>query len=166
MPLPNSTASASSTNSSGCWAVMVTPFIDVTCADGLAISACTPDARSRLIRPSATNESSSLKPSKVTMATRMALLGGGSNSVLEQRAQHPRGLLVDGEALREQVGGGLVAGLGGQRGQLAGGGGPCLVARPPHAHHLERLGRGLGHVGQGAELAELRVRAGRVMAQR
>src|SRR6201994_1386637 len=116
MPLPNSTASASSTNSSGCCAVMVTPFIDVTCADGLVISACTPAARSRLISPSAMKESSSLKPSNVTIATRMAVPVW---LVLEQRAQHPRGLLVDGEALREQVGGGLVAGLVGQREQLA-----------------------------------------------
>src|SRR4051812_45702991 len=111
MPLPNSTASASSANSSGCCAVIVTPFIDVTCVEGLAISACTPCGRSRLISASATNESNSLKPSKVTIATRMGSLSGGGrrlapgNSVFQERAQHPGGLLVDGEPLRQQVGG-------------------------------------------------------------
>src|ERR1700749_2206389 len=120
MPLPNSTASASITNSSGCCAVMVTPFIDVTCNDGLAISACTPAVRSRLISPSAMKESSSLKPSNVTIATRMAVLGfetpaGGRGLLFQQRTQHPGRLFVDGQALRQQVGGGLVAGLVGER---------------------------------------------------
>src|ERR1700761_4517193 len=169
MPLPNSTASASSTNSSGCCAVTVTPFIDVTCADGLVISACTTSARNRLISPSAMKESSSLKPSNVTIATRMAVLGcetpgDGRGLVLEQRTQHPRRLFVDGQALRQQVGGGLVAGLVGGREQLARGARDGLVAGHQHAHHLERLGRRLGHVGQRAEAAELRVRARRVVA--
>jgi len=60
MPLPNSTASASFANSSGCCAVTVTPFIDVTCALGLAISAFQPFAFRWFSRPSAMNESSSL----------------------------------------------------------------------------------------------------------
>ena len=51
--------------------INVTPFIDVTFAAGLAISAFHPSAERRLRRPRAMNESSSLKPSKVTMATRM-----------------------------------------------------------------------------------------------
>ena len=71
MPLPNSTASASLANSSGCCAWIVTPFIEVTFAEGLAISAFQPLAASRFSRPRATKESISLKPSKVTMATRM-----------------------------------------------------------------------------------------------
>src|ERR1700742_4692275 len=171
MPLPNSTASASSTNSSGCCAVMVTPVIDATCADGLVISACTPAARSRLISPSAMKESSSLKPSNVTIATRMAVLGGetsdgGRGLLFEQGTQHPCRLLVDGQALRQQVGGGLVAGLVGGREQLARGARDGLVAGDQHAHHLERLGRRLGRVGQRAEAVELGVRAGRVVAQR
>ena len=72
-PLPNTTASASLANSSGCWACTTTPFIDVTLAVGAAISAFQPCADKRLRRPSDRNESISLKPSKVTIAMRMVV---------------------------------------------------------------------------------------------
>src|SRR3979409_1360157 len=103
---------------------MVTPFIDVTCADGLVISACTPTVRKRLISPSAMKESSSLKPSNVTIATRMAVLDQEApdparDLLFKQAAQHPGRLLVDGQALGQQVGGGLVARLVGDGEQLA-----------------------------------------------
>ena len=49
-------------------------------------------------------------------------------SIFEQRAQHPGRLLVHRHALRQQVGCGLVAGLVGQREQLACGAGHGLVA--------------------------------------
>ena len=76
MPLPKITASAWLANSSGRCACTVTPFIEVTCEVGLAISAFQPCAPRRLSRPSAMNESSSLKPSKVRIAMRTAKVLG------------------------------------------------------------------------------------------
>src|SRR5262245_59539212 len=120
MPLPKITASASLANSSGCCASMATPFIDVTRDAGHASSAFQPSVLRRLSRPRAMKESSSLKPSNVRIAT--------LNSLLQQAAQHPGGLLVDREALRQQVGGRLVVRLVGQREDAAGRAGDRLVA--------------------------------------
>src|SRR5437868_11217601 len=111
MPLPKMTASASLANSSGCCASMATPFIDVTRDAGHTSSAFQPVVLSRFSRPRAMKESSSLKPSKVRIAT--------LKSFLQEAAQHPRGLLVDGEALRQQVGRRLVVRAVGQREDVA-----------------------------------------------
>jgi hypothetical protein len=79
----------------------------------------------------------------------------------EQRAQHPGGLLVDGEPLHEQVRGRLVIGGLDHRQQGAGGPGDGLVPFHQDAHHLHRLRRLRRRVGQRGQLAEFRVRARR-----
>src|SRR5688500_16961104 len=129
MPLPKITASASLANSSGRCACTVTPFIEVTSAAGHASSAVMPSAFSRLMRPRAMNEPSSLKPSKVRMATRKAC------SLFEQGPQHPGRLLMDVHALRQQVGGGLVVAFLGGLEHRARGARHAFVPLGQDAHH-------------------------------
>src|SRR2546421_8795132 len=138
MPLPKITASASLANSSGCCASTTTPFIDVTRLAGHAISAFQPSVRSRFSRPSAMKESSSLNPSKVRIAILIRRRSGGGPSVLQKAAEHPRRLFVDGQALRQQVGGGLVVRAVGQREDAARGACHRLMAFAQDAHHVER----------------------------
>src|SRR3546814_12300118 len=59
------TASAFAAKSSGCCRSIVTPFIDVTRGLGAVICASQPCPRRRFNMAAATNESSSLQPSKV-----------------------------------------------------------------------------------------------------
>src|SRR6267142_988596 len=168
MPLPKMTASALLANSSGCCASTTTPFIDVMRALGLVISAFQPSALRRFNRPSAMKESSSLNPSKVRMAMRIEwpwwLVGQRTigppaiGSLLEQRAQHPRGLLVHREALCQQVCRGLVARAVGQREDAACRARDRLVALDEDAHHLQCLGRLGGCILDGRQRTELRVR--------
>ena len=68
MPLPNSTTSALLANSRGCCASILTPFIEVTVADGQVICIFQPADFIRFNMPAAINESSSLNPSKVRIA--------------------------------------------------------------------------------------------------
>jgi hypothetical protein len=68
IPLPTITASARVASARVAWACGTTPFIDVTVSVGDAIEMRQPGAAARLRMPSAINESSSLKPSKVTIA--------------------------------------------------------------------------------------------------
>src|SRR5690606_12764769 len=85
--------------------------------------------------------------------------------LLQQRAQHPRRLLVDLDALREQVGRGLVAGLLHPREQRARRAHHRLVAGHQLADHV----LGPGHAGallDRGELRELRVGARRERTQR
>jgi hypothetical protein len=63
-------------NSSGFWRWMVTPLIDVTSGVGQVMCAAQPLAFMRLSMPSAMNESSSLKPSKVRIAICMVVVVG------------------------------------------------------------------------------------------
>ena len=67
-PLPNKTASAVLANSRGCCARTVTPFIEVTEADGHVICTFQPNYFMRLMILAAINESNSLNPSKVKIA--------------------------------------------------------------------------------------------------
>src|SRR5436305_5921676 len=156
MPLPKITASASLANSSGCCASTTTPFIDVTWLAGHAISAFQPSVRSRFSSPSAMKESSSLNPSKVRIAILIRRRFAGGSSILQEAAEHPGGLLVDGEALRQQVGGGLVVRAVGQREAAACGARHRLVAFAQDADHVERLRRLGRRVLVRREAAELR----------
>jgi hypothetical protein len=85
---------------------------------------------------------------------------------LEQAAQHPRCLLVNRQALRQQVGGRSVPGLVGQRQQAARGARHGFVAIDQDAHHRQCLGGLGGRVGQRTQLAELPGVANRKAASR
>src|SRR3989344_1804436 len=80
-------------------------------------------------------------------------------SVLEQRAQHPGGLLVHVQALGQQVGRGLVGGLVDQRVERATRAGHGFVTGHQDADHFLGLGRLGGRVRQGAELGVVGERA-------
>jgi hypothetical protein len=71
-------------------------------------------------------------------------------ALFEQAAQHPGRLLAHPQALRQQVRGRLVAGLGGEREDAAPGACDRPVSLDPDPDHLERLRRGLGNVPERA----------------
>ena len=77
IPLPTITASAVAASSSVDWALIVTPFIEVTSASGQQIVTRQLGFLIRFKTPSAMKESSSLNPWKVRMAMCISALCTG-----------------------------------------------------------------------------------------
>src|SRR6185436_13346684 len=102
----------------------------------------------------------------VTTCSKLSLVSSTTAiSVLQERTQHPRVLLMDLHALREQVRRGFVAGLVHRGEELARGAGDGFLPLDEQSDHLLRIRDACGFPDR-RELCVLRIRARRIHAER